>query len=185
MAICWKLLNLCFLWTLLTINLGCCFPSPPSGGVIHYGMKPCQLIWQSWLISSTKECELGLIRQVRSPGTSCCELHRGKFCEPELISCLLLHHTDPYAAGGAVLWISYKTRCWSSGALRSPRAFLIKVGMLTSTSRPNSDTNYYIPLSEFLFFAIRIFHHLPSFFFLAYVSIAEQLLHPAPQIAAF
>lgn len=61
LAICWKPLHLCFLRTLLTSNLGCCFPSPTSGGRKRYGTKPCQQTWWSWLISPTKECKVGSV----------------------------------------------------------------------------------------------------------------------------
>lgn len=42
--ICWKLLNSCFLWTLPTLNLGCCLPSPTPKGTICYDTKPYSLV---------------------------------------------------------------------------------------------------------------------------------------------
>lgn len=135
MAICWKPLHSCFLRTLLTSNLGCCFPSPTSGGRKRYGTKPCQQTWWSWLISPTKECKVGSVpwqwEAQEPPAVSSAE---ASSVSQNWSAALLLHHTDPYAAGGAVLWMSYKTRCWSSVAFWSHMVFLIEVGMLTSTS---------------------------------------------------
>lgn len=75
----------------------------------------------------------------------------------------LLQHADPSAAGGVVLRMSYQNEVLIVCCRLRPRDISHKGRDVSSVSWPNPGTNYYMLLSEFFLFAIRI--SLPLFFF--------------------